>query len=64
MLEEKMGELEKTMSEKKEGILALGEEKREAIRQLCIWIDYHRSRCEDLKEMLSKVLFGSRPLAT
>ncbi|KAL7165515.1 hypothetical protein ACSBR2_041241 [Camellia fascicularis] len=64
MLEEKIGELEKTMSEKDEGILGLGEEKREAIRQLCIWIDYHRSRCEDLKEMLSKVLSGRRPIAT
>ncbi|PPD83525.1 hypothetical protein GOBAR_DD19541 [Gossypium barbadense] len=53
-LENKVGLLERAIKEKDEGILGLGEEKREAIRQLCMWIDYHRSRCDDLKEILSK----------
>ncbi|KAB2093695.1 hypothetical protein ES319_A02G110600v1 [Gossypium barbadense] len=53
-LENKVELLERAMKEKDEGILGLGEEKREAIRQLCMWIDYHRSRCDDLKEILSK----------
>ncbi|KAL4333373.1 hypothetical protein GQ457_07G007400 [Hibiscus cannabinus] len=55
-LENKVEFLERAMKEKDEGILGLGEEKREAIRQLCIWIDYHRSRCDDLKEILSKTV--------
>ncbi|KAB2017507.1 hypothetical protein ES319_D08G167400v1 [Gossypium barbadense] len=53
-LENKVELLERAIKEKDEGILGLGEEKREAIRQLCMWIDYHRSRCDDLKEILSK----------
>lgn len=53
-LENKVELLERAMKEKDEGILGLGEEKREAIRQLCMWIDYHRSRCDDLKEILAK----------
>ncbi|TYH59244.1 hypothetical protein ES332_D08G210300v1 [Gossypium tomentosum] len=53
-LENKVGLLERAIKEKDEGILGLGEEKREAIRQLCMWIDYHQSRCDDLKEILSK----------
>ncbi|THG16301.1 hypothetical protein TEA_014944 [Camellia sinensis var. sinensis] len=54
MLEEKIGELKKTISEKEEVILGLREEMREVIRQLCIVINYHWSRCKDLKKMLSK----------
>ncbi|KAK6274639.1 hypothetical protein POUND7_004348 [Theobroma cacao] len=53
-LEKKVEFLETVMKEKDRGILGLGEEKREAIRQLCVWIDYHRSRCDDLREILSK----------
>ncbi|KAF3557136.1 hypothetical protein F2Q69_00016285 [Brassica cretica] len=34
----------------KETLVGLGEEKREAIRQLCVWIDHHRGRCEYLEE--------------
>jgi chromosome segregation ATPase len=54
-LEKKVVALETMMKEKDEGILDLGEEKREAIRQLCIWIEYHQSRYEYLREMLSKM---------
>ena len=53
-LEKKVEVLETMMKEMDEGILGLGEEKREAIRQLCVWIEYHRSRYDYLKEVLSK----------
>ncbi|KAG6633958.1 COP1-interactive protein 1-like [Carya illinoinensis] len=54
-LQKTVAELENTIKEKDDGMLGIGEEKREAIRQLCVWIDYHRSRQDYLKEMLSKV---------
>jgi chromosome segregation ATPase len=54
-LEKKVEELKQIVEEKNEGILGLGEEKREAIRQLCIWIEYHQSRYDHLKEVLSKL---------
>ncbi|XP_056173619.1 COP1-interactive protein 1-like [Syzygium oleosum] len=53
-IEKKAEELETTLKDKDEAIFGLGEEKREAIRQLCIWIDYHRGLNDDLKEMLAK----------
>ncbi|KAL6986371.1 hypothetical protein U1Q18_019739 [Sarracenia purpurea var. burkii] len=54
-LENKARELEKVVKEKEEGMLGMGEEKREAIRQLCVWIDYHRSRSDYLKKVLSEM---------
>lgn len=54
----KVRELEKMIKEKDDSTLALKEEKREAIRQLCIWIDYHRSRSVYYQKSLS--VFGSR----
>lgn len=51
--ENKVREVEKMMEEKEEAMLILQEEKREAIRQLCVWIDYHRSRSDYYKKMLS-----------
>ncbi|KAF5734765.1 leucine-rich repeat-containing protein [Tripterygium wilfordii] len=54
-LEMKVEVLQKITKEKDEGISGLGEEKREAIRQLCLWIDYHRSRNDYLREVLSKI---------
>ncbi|MCD7454168.1 hypothetical protein HAX54_023755 [Datura stramonium] len=54
----KVRELEKMIKEKDDGMLALKEEKREAIRQLCIWIDYHRSRSDYYQKSLS--VFGSK----
>ncbi|XP_027341421.1 COP1-interactive protein 1 isoform X3 [Abrus precatorius] len=59
-LKKTVGELEKMMKEKEEGMLDLGEEKREVIRQLCLWIDYHRSRYDYLKDILSKTRRGQR----
>ena len=55
-LDKKVEFLETVMKEKDQGIVGLGEEKREAIRQLCLWIDYYRSRCDNLKEILSKTV--------
>ncbi|KAL1552005.1 COP1-interactive protein 1-like [Salvia divinorum] len=52
--DEKVGELERKMNEKDSGMLRLSEEKREAIRQLCIWIDFHHDRYEVLKDMILK----------
>ncbi|XP_047323726.1 COP1-interactive protein 1-like [Impatiens glandulifera] len=52
-VENKVRKLEKVVKEKEEGMMALGEEKREAIRQLCVWIDYHRSSRDYFKRVLS-----------
>ncbi|XP_022777365.1 protein NETWORKED 4B-like [Durio zibethinus] len=54
-LENRVGELENMKKEKDETLLGREEEKREAIRQLCLLIDYHRSRCDYLKELISKL---------
>ncbi|KAL8114362.1 hypothetical protein AgCh_021283 [Apium graveolens] len=51
-LENKVRKAEKLVKQKEEGMLSLGEEKREAIRQLCVWMDYHRSQSEHLKKMI------------
>ncbi|KAK4422533.1 COP1-interactive protein 1 [Sesamum alatum] len=61
--ENKIRELEKMIKENEEGMLGLQEEKREAIRQLCVWIDYHRSRSDYYKKMLSEVNRGRRKAA-
>ncbi|KAG6389235.1 hypothetical protein SASPL_150698 [Salvia splendens] len=59
----RLGELERKMNEKDSGMLSLSEEKREAIRQLCIWIDFHHDRYEDLKDMMLKKRGGTRQIA-
>lgn len=61
--DEKMGELERRMTEKDMGLVNLIEEKREAIRQLCILIEYHRNRYDDLKDMVEKTRGARRQLA-
>lgn len=50
--ENKVRELEKMIKDKEESMMSLKEEKREAIRQLCVWIDYHRSRSDYYKRIL------------
>lgn len=55
VLEKKVGELEKINKEKDATLLSREEEKREAIRQLCLLIDYHRTNCDYLKELISKL---------
>jgi chromosome segregation ATPase len=54
-LEKKVGKLEKNIKEKDEELCSLGEEKREAIRQLCLLIDYHRSRYDHLKQLMPQM---------
>ncbi|TKY71014.1 myosin heavy chain protein [Spatholobus suberectus] len=53
-LERKVGKLEKNLKEKDEEMVSLGEKKREAIRQLCFLIEFHRNRCVYLKDLMSK----------
>ncbi|KAH7513815.1 hypothetical protein FEM48_Zijuj11G0022200 [Ziziphus jujuba var. spinosa] len=48
-LEKKLGKYESLIKEKDERLSSLGDEKREAIKQLCILIDYQRSRYDHLK---------------
>nr|GEZ29946.1 COP1-interactive protein 1 [Tanacetum cinerariifolium] len=56
---EKIIELENTIRLKDKGILDLGEDKREAIKQLCIWADYQRDRHDHLQEILLKTTTGT-----
>ncbi|KAL0331126.1 UNVERIFIED_CONTAM: COP1-interactive protein 1 [Sesamum angustifolium] len=58
--ENKVRELEKMMKEKEDAMLGFKEEKREAIRQLCVWIDYHRGRSDYYKKMVSEMNTGRR----
>ncbi|KAE8649202.1 hypothetical protein Csa_014997 [Cucumis sativus] len=54
--EKKMTKMENILKEKDEEVFRLAEEKREVIRQLCVVIDHHRSRYDQLKDvMLEKV---------
>ena len=53
-VEKKAAALEMALKDKDEFVLQIGEEKKEAIRQLCIWIDYHRDRYNGLREMILK----------
>ncbi|KAL1532763.1 COP1-interactive protein 1-like [Salvia divinorum] len=53
-LEDKVTKLEKIIEEKEDETQVFCEKKREAIRQLCIWIDYHRDRSNFYKDLLSK----------
>ncbi|XP_023552235.1 COP1-interactive protein 1-like isoform X2 [Cucurbita pepo subsp. pepo] len=54
-LEKRQRELEKMMEEKNEGMVDLKEEKKEAIRQLCMLIEYHRDRYDFLKDEVLKL---------
>jgi len=53
-LERKVVYLEQQVKHKEDIFLGVSEEKREAIRQLCILVDYHRSRYDHLREAISK----------
>ncbi|KAL1209136.1 COP1-interactive protein 1 [Cardamine amara subsp. amara] len=48
-------ELEKKLKGREVELLSLGEEKREAIRQLCILMDYQRDRYDEIKKSILKV---------
>ncbi|KAL8138801.1 hypothetical protein V2J09_004802 [Rumex salicifolius] len=51
----KLSQMDKDVRDKEDRLLGLGDEKREAIKQLCVWIEYHRNRCVELKGMLLKL---------
>ncbi|KAL1195584.1 hypothetical protein V5N11_013585 [Cardamine amara subsp. amara] len=51
----KIKKLEIDVKEKEFELLSLGEGKREAIRQLCVLVDYNRCRYDDLKTSIFKV---------
>ncbi|KAF8092270.1 hypothetical protein N665_0418s0006 [Sinapis alba] len=53
--EAKIKELEINVKGREVELLSLGEEKREAIRQLCVLVDYQRDRYDDLKKSVLKV---------
>lgn len=59
-LERKVGKLEKNLKEKDEELVVLGEKKREAIRQLCFLIEFHRDRCVYLKDLMFKTRLHNR----
>ncbi|CAL1386467.1 unnamed protein product [Linum trigynum] len=52
-LESKVRALEQELREKEETITNFAEEKKEAIRQLCMLTDYHRNRYTQLKRTIS-----------
>ncbi|KAJ6347337.1 hypothetical protein OIU76_003923 [Salix suchowensis] len=53
-LERKVVYLEQQVKQKEDNLLGVSEEKREAIRQLCMMVDYHRGRYDHLREAISK----------
>ncbi|KAL8107833.1 hypothetical protein AgCh_024296 [Apium graveolens] len=55
-LENKVGDLERIVIENEEDVQVLKEEKREAIRQLCVWQDYHFNRYDLLKKAFSELI--------
>ncbi|XLS51824.1 hypothetical protein HN51_012501 [Arachis hypogaea] len=54
-LEKKVARLENALKEKEEDLVSLGEKKREAIKQLCFVVEFHRERCRDLKDLVIKM---------
>ncbi|KAJ0609378.1 putative protein Networked (NET), actin-binding (NAB) [Helianthus annuus] len=58
--DEKINELENTIHVKDERMLSFCEDKREAIKQLCIWADYHRDRFDHLQQLLKTSISTQR----
>lgn len=54
-LEHKLRDADKKMKLKDDGVKELREEKREAIRQLCVWIDYHRCKTDYCMKMMKRM---------
>lgn len=54
-VESLVGHLQKVILERDRRLRDMAEEKREVIRQLCLWSDHLRCRCDCLKETLSKL---------
>ncbi|CAL0314520.1 unnamed protein product [Lupinus luteus] len=59
-LEKKVRKLEKNLTERDGELVGLGEKKREAIRQLCILVEFHRERCDHLKGLITKTKINNR----
>ncbi|XP_068466895.1 COP1-interactive protein 1-like [Phaseolus vulgaris] len=59
-LERKVEKLERVVKEKDGELVGLGEKKREAIRQLCLLVEFHRNRYLYLKDCQRERRFGSR----
>lgn len=59
-LEKKVVKLEKNLKERDEELVSLGEKKREAIRQLCFLVEFHRERCDYLKDFITKARVSNR----
>ncbi|KVH91822.1 COP1-interactive protein 1 [Cynara cardunculus var. scolymus] len=57
---EKIEEMENKIHLKDEEIMEVVQDKKEAIRQLCIWADYQRGRCDRLQELLGGGGSGGR----
>ncbi|KAI3713551.1 hypothetical protein L1987_72129 [Smallanthus sonchifolius] len=55
-LKSKLRDLEKIVKENEETMIVLKEEKREAIRQLCVWIDYQRGRSDFFKKVFFELV--------
>ncbi|KAJ6703484.1 MYOSIN HEAVY CHAIN-LIKE PROTEIN [Salix viminalis] len=62
-LERKVVYLEQQVKQKEDILLGVSEEKREAIRQLCMMVDYHRGRYDHLREAISKKTVHIRRMA-
>ncbi|XP_027191421.1 uncharacterized protein [Cicer arietinum] len=59
-LEKKVGKLEKNLKEKDEDLDSLGEKKREAIRQLCLVVEFHRDRCNYLMNLVTSMRLNKK----
>ncbi|XP_010553555.1 PREDICTED: golgin subfamily A member 6-like protein 22 isoform X1 [Tarenaya hassleriana] len=57
--ETRIKEQEAKVKEKEVELVSLAEEKRDAIRQLCVLVDYQRGRYDDLKRSILKVALKS-----
>ncbi|KAJ6705457.1 MYOSIN HEAVY CHAIN-LIKE PROTEIN [Salix purpurea] len=62
-LERKVVYLEQQVKQQEDILLGVSEEKREAIRQLCMMVDYHRGRYDHLREAISKKTVHIRRMA-
>ncbi|XP_048132343.1 COP1-interactive protein 1-like [Rhodamnia argentea] len=59
-LEKRVAELEDIARVREEMLFGLVDEKKEAIRQLCLSINYYRDRCLQYREVISKIAASRR----
>jgi myosin protein heavy chain len=53
--EREVEKLERKLKDKDDELVSLGENKKEAIRQLCFLVEFHRDRCIYLKDLMLKM---------